>query len=92
MNHMSSTPPEVLGLAEAMAAMPERMPLCRDCAEKANFGMQTGFGRPIPEKYTCEGCGQDVDFVIQTPRTGERLLLLHSRLAVEEDEKCRMKK
>ncbi len=83
---------EVLGLAEAIAAMPDGMKLCSDCAVKADFANETGFGCPIPEKVTCEGCGQDVTFVVRTPRTGERLLLLESRLAVEEEETCRMKK
>ena len=80
-----STPPEVLGLREALAALPERRALCLNCAEKVNFSMQTGQGVNIPEKYTCEGCGMDVLFVIQTPCTAERLLLLEARLVAEND-------
>jgi hypothetical protein len=83
---------DLSGLSAAIAAMPDGMKLCSDCAEKADFANQTGFGCPIPEKVTCEGCGQDVTFVVRTPRTGMRLLLLESKLAVEEEEKCRMKK
>jgi len=60
-----------------------RMALCSDCAVKADFAMQTGQGVHIPQKFTCEGCNQDVLFVVHTPRTPERLLLLNARLAVE---------
>jgi len=63
-----------------------RMSLCSDCADRADFGMQTGIGVNPPEKYTCEGCGNDVTYVIYTPCTPERLLLLESRLAVEKDD------
>lgn len=64
----------------------ERMSLCSDCAVKADFAMQTGQGVRPPEKYTCEGCKRDVLFVVSTPRTPDRLLLLEARLAVEEEE------
>lgn len=62
----------------------DRMMLCADCAIKADFANQTGQGMPIPNKFTCEGCAQDVTFIVYAPRTPERLLLLNARLAVEE--------
>lgn len=82
---MSDTPPEVLGVNVADTDS-RRMELCADCAIKADFGMQTGRGVNIPKKFTCEGCERDVTFIVSAPRTPERLLLLESRLAVEEED------
>jgi hypothetical protein len=62
------------------------MKLCSGCADKADFSMQTGVGVRPPEKYTCEGCGNDVLFIVHTPRTPDRLLLLESRLAEEREQ------
>lgn len=67
----------------------DRLTLCSDCAVKADFAMQTGQGCSVPEKYTCEGCGQDVTFVVMTPTN--RRLLLAATLAVEEEENANKK-
>lgn len=59
------------------------MKLCNACAERCDRGGLTGQGCRIPSKFTCEGCGSDVTFVVYIPDDNGAKLQIEVALAQE---------